>query len=104
MRPILGTASASEEQFEIHFDTLEVLVALHYASVQTAKSRYWALLGRYGYRREALDQILRDIRAAVGTSAELGPLAKSGLIGSTVEACEENLNSFVEFVRNLNWY
>jgi len=104
MRPLLGTASASEEQFGVHFDTLEVLIALHYASVQAAKDRYWALLGRYGYRREILDQILRDLRAAVGTDTQPGPIATSGLIGSTAEACEKNLNSFVEFVRSLNWY
>jgi hypothetical protein len=104
IRPVPGTALPSDEQFGIIFDMLEVLIALHYAHVKAAENRYWALLGRYGYRREALDGILGDLRSAIGTADEPGPLATSGLIGATVGACEANIASFIDFVRGLNWH
>jgi hypothetical protein len=104
MKPVPDGRLPSAEAFELAFDTVEILIALNFAHVQARPERYWALLGRYGYRHDSRARILAKLRAEVGSPEAPGALTISGLIGATPEACETNLNAFVQFVGNLRWF
>ena len=104
MRPVPEGRLPSAQAFDLNFDTVEVLMGLNFAHTKARPERYWALLGRYGYRHESRDRILGKLRADIGTAAAPGVLVQSGLIGTSVEACETNLNSFVQFVAELRWF
>ena len=104
MRPVPEGRLPSAEAFDSDFDTVEMLLGLHFARTSLQSGRYRAIPGRYGYRHQECDRILAMLRADVGTAAAPGPLAVSGLIGSTTEECETNLTSIMTFVQNLHWH
>ncbi len=104
LRPVPDGRLPSDEVFESDFDTVEILLALRFARTSLQSGRYMAIPGRYGYRHQDRERILGKLRAEVGTAAAPGPLAISGLIGSTPADCETNLNSFVPFVQRLGWF
>ena len=104
MKPVPEGRLPSAEAFDRDFDTVEILLGLHFARTGLQPGRYRAIPGRYGYRHQECDRILAKLGADVGTAAAPGPLAVSCLIGSTTEECETNLTSFVTFVQNLHWH
>ena len=104
MGPVPDGRLPSAEAFDLAFDTVEILIALHFAHIQPRSERYWALLGRYGYRHDSRARVLAKLRTEVGSLAAPGALAISGLIGATPEACENNLNAFEQFVARLTWH
>ena len=97
----LGKTAHSNEQYDLMFDKMEVLMALGYAyHKKRPKGWYWAPLGSFVYRTQNRMQILEEIEGSISTLQRESSFVRSGIFGETPEECTESIDQFKEFVDN----
>ncbi|MCY3994378.1 MAG: SIR2 family protein [Caldilineaceae bacterium] len=102
MRQHIGNTAYNSEQFDSLFDKLEILMALSYAYHDDKKAepwyRYWTPLGRYVWRFQTKERILREIEESISTHQHESLYVTSDLFGETPEECAVAVQQFREFV------
>ena len=94
----------SKDQYDLTFDTLEILLALSAAYHRNMPGEYYAApLGAYGYRTQNAKIVLRDISESVTTLQENSPFVTCGIFGNTVEECQQGLSEFTSFLSRVPW-
>lgn len=102
LQPRFRSLVPSESRFSYCFDRLEILMALSYAHhAKRAKDWYWVPPGSYGYRRESLDRILKEMQSSIESLGEKSPYVRSGIFGHSAEECIVGINAFTAWVREL---
>jgi SIR2-like domain len=105
LQPRFRSLVPSESRVSYGFDRLEVLMALSFAhhSKRAEGWGYWVPPGRYGYRRDSLDRILKEMRSSIEGLADKSPYVKSGIFGHSPEKCIAGIDAFTAWVRELRW-
>jgi hypothetical protein len=106
LQPRFRSLFPSESRFSYCFDRLEVLMALSFAhhSKRSERSRYWVPPGRYGYRRDSLDRIVKEMQSSIESLGDKSPYVRSGIFGHSAEKCIEGINEFTAWLRGLGWF
>lgn len=104
LQPRYRSFIPSESRFTYTFDKLEVLMALSYAYyVQRDKDWYWVPPGCFGYRRNNLDRILKELRSSLESFRDESPYVRSGIFGRSAEECSAGVDAFTTWVPQLRW-
>ncbi|MCU1019227.1 SIR2 family protein [Stenotrophomonas maltophilia] len=96
----------SESRFSYCFDRLEVLMALSFAhhAKRADGWPYWVPPGCYGYRRDSLDRIVKEMQSSIESLGDKSPYVRSGIFGHSAEKCIAGINAFIAWVRELRWF
>lgn len=96
----------SESRFSYCFDRLEVLMALSFAhhAKRADGWPYWVPPGCYGYRRDSLDRIVKEMQSSIESLGDKSPYVRSGIFGQSAEKCIAGINAFTAWVRELRWF
>jgi hypothetical protein len=101
----VGRSFDGQEDFDLHFDQFEVLLALSIGTHELGESgRYWVPPGAWGWRRDNCQQVLAKIRSSLSKLGAESPYVTTGLVGKDVAAADQNLTNFEEFKGNLRWW
>lgn len=97
---------SSEARFTYAFDKLEILMALSFAHhvIGAEGWPYWVPPGCYGYRRDNLARILKEIQSSIESLGDKSPYVRSGIFGHSDEECIAGINAFTAWVRELRWF
>jgi len=96
---------ASESRFTYAFDRLEVLMALSYAYyAERYKGWYSVPPGCYGYRRDSLDRMVKEMQSSIESLGDKSPYVRSGIFGHSAGKCSAGINAFTAWVRELRWF
>ena len=101
LQPRFRSLVPSESKFSDCFDMLEILMALSFAH---HRRPYWMPPGRYGYRRDSLDRIVREMQSSIESLGDKSLYVQSGIFGHSAEECIAGLNAFTNWVRELRWH
>ncbi|TDM05097.1 MAG: hypothetical protein C4K60_20090 [Ideonella sp. MAG2] len=105
LQPRFRSFIPSESRFAYAFDRLEVLMALSYAYyAKRDKDWYWVPPGCYGYRRDNLDRILKELRSSIESLGDKSPYVRSGIFGHSAEECSAGIDAFATWVPKLRWF
>ncbi len=100
MRQYMGNTILNNEQYDLVFDKLEILMALSYAHhEERAAGMYWAPIGSFVHRSKTRVRILREIEESISTLQRESPYVRSGIFGEAPEECAVSIQQFKEFVR-----
>ena len=101
LQPRFRSLVPSESKFSDYFDRLEILMALSFAH---HRQPYWMPPGRYGYRRDSLERIVREMQSSIESLGDKSLYVRSGIFGHSAEECIAGLNAFTNWVRELRWF
>ncbi len=94
----VGTLFASREEFNAHFDEVEILFALaNHRLSPPVNMPDWHPPGAYGYRTRSRRQVVEKILKSMHDEGNGSPYVRARLFGATVGECEEALNAFTSF-------
>ena len=99
--PVANLLPINQNDFDALYDKLEILISLSILSHNSHASGGWTVPGRYGYRASERSRILEEIRGSLAVSRELSPYVKSGLFGSSVQECSDNIAEFESFAKKI---
>ena len=89
----------NSEQYDLAFDKLEILMALSYARHgKREEGRYWVPLGRYVWRSQTRERILREIEESISTRQHESPFVRGSIFGDTPDECAVSIQQFKKFV------
>lgn len=100
----LGDQFVSKEDFERHFDWVEMVLALA-CHRRRGASEYgdWFPPGSFGHRTRGREAVAMRIRASLDSDGNDSPYVASGLFGRTVDECKTELEGLEAFSRKLGW-
>ena len=101
LQPRFQSLVPSESKFSDCFDMLEILMALSFAYY---KQTYWMPPGRYGYRRDSLERIVREMQSSIASHGDKSLYVRSGIFGHSAKECLAGLNAFTNWVQRLGWF
>ena len=105
LQPKFSSQIPSSVKFTCTFDKLEVLLALNYAyRTNKAKELFWGPPGCYGYRKENLQRILKELDDTLTDYGDKSPYILSQIFGTSVAECRARIDSLREMVPKLYWY
>lgn len=91
--------AVSDEQYDLLFDKLEILMALSFAYYEVKPlGRYWAPWGSFVYRHRNRDRIIGEIVGSISTLKHESPFVRSGIFGESPGECVDSIAQFKEFV------
>ena len=94
--------TVSDEQHDLMFDKLEILMALSFAYHEVKPlGRYWAPWGSFVYRHRNRDRILGEIVGSISTLQHESPFVRSDIFGDTPEECAVSIQQFKAYVREV---
>ena len=93
---------ADDDRYTLIFDKLEILIALNYLA-QDANESGWMPPGAFGYRYENALRVCKEIQDSISVHGADSPYVKHRICGDSVQACQQNLNSFIKFSGSLGW-
>lgn len=99
--PIFREYFNSDEDFHLHFDRLEILIALSYGALQDWSgqwSHYWVPPGAYGWRYQNRERVLKEIREDLAAN---GPI--TALVGKDAAHAAQNVDELLKFIPELRW-
>ncbi|WP_322053048.1 SIR2 family protein [Paraburkholderia bannensis] len=101
----LGSEFVSRAEFELHFDWVEIVLALAYGHSNGVDETYiWMPPGSFGYRSASREEVLGRITTSLTEEGTKSSYVRSGLFGATPAACEALVGTFRQFVKTLRWY
>ncbi len=105
LQPRFRSLISSEARFSYGFDQFEILMALSFAhhAKRAEGWPYWVPLGCYGYRRDSLERILKEMQFSIENLGDNSPYVRSGIYGHSADQCIVGINSFADWVRELRW-
>lgn len=106
LQPRFRSLVPSESKFSDYFDRLEILMALSFAyhSRRVKGWPYWAPPGCYGYRRDNLDRVVKEIQSSIENHGDKSLYVRSGIFGHSAKECIEEIYAFTAWVQELRWY
>lgn len=100
-----GDEFESRPDFELRFDWVEVLLALaNHKLCPPVFNAEFHPPGRFGYRGQGRDRVLRDLKSSLETEAANSPYVTSRLIGSNVLEVQQAIAAFEAWVPKLSWW
>lgn len=102
LRESVGEWFSSNDEYTLAFDTVEILLALSFGKHVSAND--WRPPGCYGYRHGNFELVIGDLRNSFDKFAEDSPYVKSGLFGSSVAECLEQIKVLSEFFGKIRWH
>ena len=103
LRQYMGNITHNDEQYDLMFDKLEILMALGYMYHKRPEGLSWAPAGRYAYRSANRIQILEEVERPIAALQDESPLVKSRIFGDTAEECTGRIEDLKKFVSSLHW-
>jgi hypothetical protein len=101
----VGIEFASKEEFEEHFDWVEVMLALACHQRRAANQMGdWFPPGAYGYRSAGRESALTRINTSLDEFGERSPYVLSGLFGTTATECRVAVTMLNQFIPELRWW
>lgn len=76
----------------------------HHAKRTEGGGYYWVPPGRYGYRRDSLDRIVKEMQSSIESLGDKSPYVRSGIFGHSAEKCFAGINAFTAWARELRWF
>ena len=99
LQPYMRKTTHSNEQYDLMFDRMEVLIALGYAyHEKLPEAWYWAPPGSFLHRTQNRKPILEDIEGSISTRERESPFVTSGIFGETPEECMVSIEQFKKFI------
>jgi hypothetical protein len=102
-RPILDDLFSLGFGYERAFDEFEILYALEYANQYERDRdtfRYWGPIGRFAWKRNALDEIVSEANAQ-GTN---WLPVRSGLFNGSIDRFKEVAAGIRELIGSIGWH
>ena len=94
--------TVSDEQYDLMFDKLEVLMALSFAyHEEKSLGWYWAPWGSFVYRHGNRDRILGEIVESISTLKHESPFVSNGIFGESPDECMDSIVQFKEFMHKV---
>ena len=102
VRQYTAVITVSDEQHDLMFDKLEIMMALSFAHHEVKPlGRYWVPWGSFVYRYRNRDRILGEIVESISTLKHESPFVRSGIFGENPEQCAEAIQQFNKFVHEV---
>ena len=99
VRQYTAIITVSDEQHDLMFDKLEIMMALSFAYHEVKPlGRYWAPWGSFVYRHRNRDRILGEIVGSISTLKHESPFVSSGIFGESPGECVASIAQFKEFM------
>jgi hypothetical protein len=100
----LGEQFISEEEFQMHFDWVEIIVALA-CHQSRGPSSYgdWFPSGSYGHRPASREKVCARILSSLDEFDAKSEYVLAGLFGTTVDECRASLAGLNGFTNKLGW-
>jgi len=99
VRQYTAIITFSDEQHDLMFDKLEIMMALSFAYHEVKPlGRYWAPWGSFVYRSQTRERILREIEGSISTLQHESPYVRGSIFGDTPEECAASIQQFKAFV------
>ena len=94
----------SEEEFNEHFDWVEMIVALacHQSRGQGSVGD-WFPMGSFGHRSSNREKFFARVTLSLEEFGEQSEYVQSGLFGETVDECKASLSAMTAFLGTLRW-
>lgn len=101
---VLGKGFVSEDEFEKHFDWVEIIVALAcHQSRPPSEFGDWYPPGSFGHRAANRESVAARISSSLDEFGDMSEYVSSGLFGKTAEECRAAIAGFTAFSRKLGW-
>lgn len=104
LRLDLQSEFVSPQEFEAHFDWVEVVLSVAYRNAQSDDDNAWFPLGRFGYRQRAWQHVQERILASLDEQRQKSPYATSPLFGATEARARTSLEDLGKFLRESQRY
>lgn len=99
LRPIAKKLISNNENYNLVFDKLEILISLGYKHhVKRTADWYWVPLGCFGYRHRNRDRVLNEIKVSLERHDDNSPFVTCGLFGDSAAQCKESIAAFEKFI------
>lgn len=99
---MVGREFVSPDEFDLHFDWVEIIAALACQSVRAAQDKTefggWFPPGRYNFFARSREQVLARIEGSLEKLGDKSPYVISGLFGNNVTECRAALGALKAFV------
>ncbi|UFS56842.1 SIR2 family protein [Comamonadaceae bacterium M7527] len=106
LQPRFRSLIPSEFKLTDAFDKLEVLMALGFAhhAKRPEGHPYLVPPGCYGYRRDSLDRIVKEMKSSIESLGDNSPYVRSGIFGHSAKECIAAVNALTDWVPELGWF
>lgn len=100
-----GSQFASETEFELQFDWIEIVLAVAYHKLcPPIFNLQFHPPGPYGYRNKNREQIFQEIKSSLEAQGDKSPYVRSRLFGKSTEEVTQGLTALEAYVNRLNWW
>jgi hypothetical protein len=101
LRPLLDDLLLLGSEYDAAFDRFEVLYALEYCNQYERNDpyRFWGPIGRFGWKRQVLQDVVKEAETAGATWAPL----QAGLCNGSFERFKVLAEALSGLIRNVNW-
>ncbi|HDR9355976.1 TPA: SIR2 family protein [Burkholderia vietnamiensis] len=101
----VGSEFISTEEFEEHFDWVEIIIALacHHCG-KSDESGDWYPAGCYGYRGTSRAKVIARISTSLDELGDRSPYVLASIFGDSVDECKAALAGINPFVGRLGWW
>ena len=87
MRQYLGTAIHSDEQYDLLFDRLEILMSLsHSYHLEASKGWFYTPMGSFVHRTQNRLQIVGEIEESIATLQHMSPFVTGAIFGNSLKS------------------
>lgn len=103
----VGPQFASQDEFLLHFDWVEVLLALaNHKLCPPVFSAEYHPPGAYGYRGQNRERVLTQLKKSISEQGSGSPYVTARLFGDAPEECNQAIAKFEAFATKLrgNWW
>ena len=81
----------NDEQYDLIFDKLEILISLGLTSFGNMPLGYWVPPGAFIYRQDNMRDIIEEFVESVSKDRVDSPLVRCGILGDNTETCLKSL-------------
>lgn len=105
LRPHAERIIPDNDRYTLVFDKLEMLLALNFVhKTNQPPGSYWATPGAFVYRGKNRTRIMQEIEKSLATFKAKSSFVTSGIIGETVEECQQSLETMKQFISKSPWW